>query len=106
MSRLRKKTIYKDLNNEQIVSVASGIAEPLKESLEQTKPGVYSKLVSEIENTTDSLKRDSLQNKLEMELNSQDSIASVIRKVQRFWKRYSARLGLDYYTNYRDVRGK
>lgn len=106
ISRLKKKPFYQTIDSTMVMSLYAEFLKILTNSVKKNTPWLWKDYNKALENTSDSLEIDSINKEFSKVLNKQDSIPDVVKNVQKFWKKYAPKCGMDYYTNYREIREK
>lgn len=106
ISRLRKRPFYQALDSSKVMSLYMEFFNILTNSVKKNAPLVWKNYNNALNNVSDSLKIDSINKEFSKVINKQDSIPEVVRAVQKFWKKHAPKCGMDYYTNYREIREK
>lgn len=105
-SCLRKRPTYQSLDGVKVQSLYKEFLRILTNSVKKNTPCLWKDYTKALMNVADSTQMDSIDVEFSKVLNKQDSIPDVVKKVQKFWKKHAPQNGMDYYTNYREIREK
>ncbi len=104
VSRLRKGPDFKPISTEQIDSMRTEMLKLLNCSFKYTSGNLHDKILQEYKETEDSLSRTKLISKYESLLQEQAVTPFFHNLVHRFWEKCAPFFGLEYYTNYTDMK--